>query len=296
MENTTFAETRALPVESVEGEIGLVIDYTPGKSEAITVLSAAMRLIEALDKLDHCLLSSIDTALEPVSILNDVQHSSLKILLARALRKIPDDALGNMDWEKWLGGLLVKGKHRLLTRIDADDASLASALTELQPDYLAAPNATVGYFPPSVADAREALRQVSVARALIPDGRVVVQTEIGDVIIPHTPAHGASAAPQEESLSDNVLMNQVLIIESAVFKEGNQWRFSDGSASFSAAIADETFLRRIEEGERFGKGGHLVVDLRIEQMRTDVKISTRREIVLVKQHKDRHLQLVLPTL
>jgi hypothetical protein len=68
---------RQIGIESVEGEIALVIAYQPGKSEALGVLAGAMRLIESLDALDHRLLSSIDTTLEPVSILNDVQHSSL---------------------------------------------------------------------------------------------------------------------------------------------------------------------------------------------------------------------------
>lgn len=284
---------RTLNTESVEGEIALVIDYQPGASEALGVLAGAMRLIESLDRLDHCLLSSIDTTLEPVSILNDVQHSSLKILLARALRKVPDEAIGSLDWKKWVGGLLVKGKHRLLQNLAADDASLTLALADLEPDYRAVPNATAGYTPPSLADAREALRQVAAARASIPDGKVVVQTEIGDVEIPRVPVGDAPAAPAEEALTSNVLKDQVLIIESAVFKEGNQWRFSDGSASFAAAIADEAFLRRIEDGERFGKGDHLVVDLAIEQTRSGAKIATRREIVAVKQHKDRHLQLIL---
>lgn len=283
---------RTLPVESVEGEIALVIDYRPGQSEAIAVLAGAMRFIESLDKLDHCLLSSIDTALEPVSILNDVQHSSLKILLARALRRVPDDALGNLEWKKWVGGILVKGKYLLLNKLDADESGVRQALIELEDSYKDAPGEIIGYTPPSIADAREALRNVAKARSAMPDGNVVVQTEMGDVQIPRI-AVNESPEPAEESLSRNLLKNQVLIIESAVFKDGNQWRFSDGSMSFSAAIMDEHFIHRVDDGERFGKGDHLVVDLVVEQIRTGTKISTRREIQTVREHKDRNLQLVL---
>lgn len=39
---------RTLPVESVEGEIALAIDYHPRQSEAVDVLAGAMRFIEAL--------------------------------------------------------------------------------------------------------------------------------------------------------------------------------------------------------------------------------------------------------
>lgn len=283
---------RTLPVESVEGEIALVIDYRPGQSEAIAVLAGAMRFIESLDKLDHCLLSSIDTALEPVSILNDVQHSSLKILLARALRKVPDDALGNLEWKKWVGGILVKGKYLLLNKLDADESGVRQALIELEDSYKEAPGEIIGYTTPSIADAREALRNVAKARSAMPDGNVVVQTEMGDVQIPRIAVNELPEST-EESLSRNLLKNQVLIIESAVFKDGNQWRFSDGSMSFSAAIMDENFIRRVDDGERFGKGDHLVVDLVVEQIRTGTKISTRREIQTVREHKDRNLQLVL---
>lgn len=76
---------RILESQMLEGEIGLVIDYEPGKALAVDVLQAAMGMIEALDKLDAALLSSVNTSLQPVSVLNDVQHSSLKMLLARAL-------------------------------------------------------------------------------------------------------------------------------------------------------------------------------------------------------------------
>jgi hypothetical protein len=180
------AMNRQLQVESVEGEISLVIEYQQGKSEALSVLAGAMRLIESLDALDHCLMSSIDSALEPVSILNDVQHSSLKVLLARALRKIPDEHIGSMDWKKWLGALLVKGKHRLLQSIDADAPDLRRVLVDLEADYKAAPGGLLGYTPPTVAQVREALDGVTLARASLPGQRVTVQTELGDIELAET--------------------------------------------------------------------------------------------------------------
>jgi len=176
--------SRNLTVEMVEGEVSLVIDYVAGESEALRVLQSAMRLIEGLDALDHALLSSIDTSLEPVSILNDVQHSSLKLFLARALRSVPDDAIASLDWKKWVGGLLVKGKHKLLSKLDADDATLQKTLNELTQDYLAAPNNTAGYMPPTLADTRVALTKINIARASLPNSKVLFQTELGDIDLP----------------------------------------------------------------------------------------------------------------
>lgn len=176
-------ESRELPAEKIEGEIGLVIDYKPGVSRAVDVLQAAMDLVHSLDRLDNALLSSVDTHLEPVSILNDVQHSSLKMLLSRALKKVPDDLLGNLDWKKWVGGLLVQGKYVLLQHIGADAPEIKSAIEQLDPIYKAAPS-LVGYQTPKVQEVQQALDGVARARARLPGQAVVVQTEFGDVHIP----------------------------------------------------------------------------------------------------------------
>lgn len=190
---------RTLEAQTVEGEIGLVIDYQPGKTLAVDVLQAAMGMIEALDALDGVLLSSVDTSLEPVSVLNDVQHSSLKMLLVRALRNTPDELISSLDWKKWVGGLLVKGKYRLLQKLDADGPEIQRCLESLEPEYRNAPAQLTGYKPPTVADVRDALDGVAKARAALPGQLVRIQTEFGDVFIPESetpPPAGASTVGQ----------------------------------------------------------------------------------------------------
>lgn len=177
---------RRLEAQTVEGEIGLVIDYEPGKVLAVDMLQSAMSMIEALDKLDAALLSSVNTSLEPVSVLNDVQHSSLKMLLARALRNTPDELIGNLDWKKWAGGILVKGKYKLLQKLEADAPEVRQILNELEADYKAAPIGLIGYTPPNVVDVMDAMESVAGARAALPGQRVTIQTELGDVLIPDT--------------------------------------------------------------------------------------------------------------
>ena len=173
---------RYLPNEALEGEIGLIIDYVPGKSAALDVLGGAMALVQSLDSLDRALLSTINTELEPVSILNDVQHSSLKILLARVLRKMPDEHLTSLEWKKWIGGLLVKGKHSLLKKLNADTPEIERKLKELDADYKAAP-LLLGYDPPKVSKVKAALQEVSHARNTIKEHSVTIQSELGDIVL-----------------------------------------------------------------------------------------------------------------
>lgn len=185
---------RVLDITTIDGEIGLVIDYERGKTPAIGLLQAAMGLIESLDRLDSALLSSIDTSLEPVSVLNDVQHSSLKILLIRALRKIPDEHIQNLEWKKWIGSLLVEGKHLLLQKIDADAPEIQKTINLLEDKYKYAEGSLLPYSTPSVSDISDALDNVARARAALPGQDVCIQTEFGDIIIPET----MSMPPQQQ--------------------------------------------------------------------------------------------------
>lgn len=81
-----------------------------------------------------------------------------------------------------------------------------------------------------------------------------------------------------------------LIIEAPVFKDGNKWRFSDGTVSFYADISDVDFIARVDGGEAFAKGDSLIVEMRIEQRKQGEKITTERIIVKVLDHKRRPTQ------
>lgn len=195
-----FSMEQLLDLQLVEGEIALTVDYAAGKDAAIAVLSGVTQMIAALDALDRALLSSVDTALEPVSILNDVQHSSLKILLARAIREVPDRLLSELSWEafrQWMGPLLVRGKHRLLQCLDADAPALSAAIEELRPLYESAPG-MLGYSPPTVEEAQRALQSVRAARAQLSGSAITIQSELGVLPLPEIALPEPAAAEVAE--------------------------------------------------------------------------------------------------
>lgn len=95
------------------------------------------------------------------------------------------------------------------------------------------------------------------------------------------------AASEADVVSDTVRESVLLQIESAVFKDDNKWRFSDGAASFFAEISDQDFIGRINDGaERFGKGDVLIADLRIIQSVTDNGLKQEFIISRVRQHRE----------
>jgi hypothetical protein len=78
------------------------------------------------------------------------------------------------------------------------------------------------------------------------------------------------------------------------FSEGNKWRFSDGDATFFAAIEDARFAHAVEVGsERFAKNDLLRVRLRTRQSKIQGGLRTERTIVEVIDHIPGSTQLNL---
>lgn len=203
-----MATERKLHLETIEGEISLVIDYEPGSTVAVDLLQGAMNLIESLDGLDKVLLSSVDTSLEPVSIINDVQHSSLKLLLARALKSTPDDILKDLSFKKWVGHLLVKGKYKLLKCLESgncDAPEIQKTLSSLEKDYNDAPVGFVGYDAPRVSDVIDALDKVEIARSSLAKEKILIQTELGDI---HLPEAKIALQTIMESCPEDIILNK----------------------------------------------------------------------------------------
>lgn len=126
---------------------------------------------------------------------------------------------------------------------------------------------------------REALAQEGVSRV-----------ELGSAGKPIAGANASEAeyfvpVAKEAPVSQNVV-TMALILVAPVFQDGNKWRFSDGGNTFSAAILDEGFINRVNNGERFGKGDVLQVELSIKQTRTGSRITVDRQVLRVLEHRE----------
>jgi hypothetical protein len=87
----------------------------------------------------------------------------------------------------------------------------------------------------------------------------------------------------ESKISDNIVRMSVVIV-GPEFEGSSKWRFSDGGPPFSASMLDKEFIRKVNLGERFGKGDVLDVDMHIVQTRLGMKVSADREVLKVHDH------------
>lgn len=93
--------------------------------------------------------------------------------------------------------------------------------------------------------------------------------------------------PPEERI---VLDQETLHIVKPSFMSGLKWDFIFKGERISAYLKDKSFTNRIDDGERFGKGDRLVVELRIVQVwdrSLDTFVNRSYEILRVVKHESR---------
>jgi hypothetical protein len=109
-----------------------------------------------------------------------------------------------------------------------------------------------------------------------------------------TIGEGDLPAFEAPEVAEDILLDRedeaVLAVATVSFAEGYKWRFSEGDNTFTAAIEDAAFRRRIDAGEPFRKGDMLRVKLHVVQAQRGNKLQVERAVTEVLEHYPRQLQ------
>lgn len=145
-------------------------------------------------------------------------------------------------------------------------------------------------------DTRQALE--AVVKPLTRDGIDVVcfglEKEIADSIHKSEAPWFAVPTLDEERLEETEY-EATLQIARIEFNEDNKWRFTDGEATFYAAIIDDEFLNRINKNEEaFTKGDIIKAHVRKRQRRVGENLKPEYCILRVIEHRSGHRQIRLP--
>jgi hypothetical protein len=90
------------------------IEYKTGTKNPERVFKTMSGLIESFSEFDRNLAKIISADIDPTVILEEITTGSLKTRLGSMLKGIDDSALKELDWKKFVGSFLVKGKYKLL--------------------------------------------------------------------------------------------------------------------------------------------------------------------------------------
>jgi len=93
------------------------IEFDPTAPNPERIFESIAKLIKSFQEIDCHLINCVDTNIEPILVLEDIEKGSIKVWIAQILKELPDHALADGDWKKVLGKFLVQGKHSFLVNM-----------------------------------------------------------------------------------------------------------------------------------------------------------------------------------
>lgn len=247
----TLTLTDKLP-EPPRADFGFEIDFQRGVGPASRVFTATHDFIKACEALDDELVKSIDSSIETVLVLEDIQSGSIKTWLRNALSATEDDALKTLDWKPLVGKYLVRAKYAVIRWIDDDSAprSLPDLRRELQriaaetdvrhlPDYTA----------PSPAALVTAVRDFQAVKdRLLPGDRATLLTKEGDLefnLSVSLPIEDIEALAVARTI-ENPPAEMILPVKRPDYLGESKWELRHGKRNIGAKIDDQPWLRRFQ--------------------------------------------------
>jgi hypothetical protein len=235
------------------------IDFKRGEGSPSRVFAAINDFIRACERLDGELAHGIDTNIETVLLLEDIEAGSIRVWLRNALRAVEDDALKTLDWKPVVWKYLVRAKYAVIRWIDdeATPKNLPALAREIQaiaaetdvrhlPDYQA----------PAPAVLLDAMRDFQSAKdQLSPGDRATYIPRDGD------------ALEMNLTVRWDVESIEALAVKKPDYLGDSKWELRHGKRTISAKIEDESWLKRFQGREvDVRPGDALKCDVRIEHL------------------------------
>lgn len=235
-----------------KADFGFEIDFQRGVGPASRVFTATRDFIKVCEALDDELVRSIDSSIETVLVLEDIESGSIKTWLRNALVATEDDALKTLDWKPLVGKYLVRAKYAVIRWIDDESAprSLPDLRRELQQiaqetDVRHLPD----YTPPSPGALIDAVKGFQGVKAnLLPGDKARLLSDEGSMpfnlsvtlniedIEAMAVARSIEVPPSE----------MILPVKKPDYLGSSQWELRHGKRNILARIEDNQWLRRFQ--------------------------------------------------
>ena len=232
-----------------EADFAFYIDFKKGEGSASRVFSATHKFIEACEKLDSDLVSSIDANIETVMVLEDIESASIKTFLRSILEATDDQALKDLNWKSILGKFLVRSKYIILKWIEESEEHNIQELSQniqrlaAGTDVLHIPN----YMPPKPRSLIEAVKDFEEVKTYLVDG------DEASMILPNEESADFNLSTRLdieyiESLAIRETQNQiaesmVMIVKKPDYLANSMWELRHGIRLIRARLEDEEWLK-----------------------------------------------------
>ncbi len=241
------------PAPPAGAAFALVIDFEKGTPNPQRVFKAADAMITAFQSLDRTLCAAVDSKIEPVMMLEDIEAGSIKAWLGNQLTRIDDDGLKTLDWKPLVGKYLVRAKYAVIRWSNREDVSgdilhLAREIRAIaaETDVKHLPD----YAPPSIQELVDGVKGIDVAKGFLStqDKMSLSSDDEGSVDF------NLSIRWDEQELLDLSVketttfekMPMTLIVKRPDYLGKSKWDFRFGKKTLSAKIEDQDWLIRFQ--------------------------------------------------
>jgi hypothetical protein len=250
---------------NVKADFCLKIDFEKSSKDPARVFRAAYELIDAMQALDSCLIDVIDSKIEPVLLLEDVEIGSLNIWLKNVLEELDDDAIKNLDWKPQVGKYLLDAKYLILDFCSKEtQITNISQLAPLERDiFQRAQETNVNrlphYHPVPTKELLEGVNKVTTALSNLhaedKASYITPEKEIGfNLSFPLIPSIEDILTVEETKTEGTTILK----VKKPDFLGDSQWEFKADRKSIKAKMLDTAWLSQYHDGQIILKPGDAI--------------------------------------
>ncbi len=248
MNNETGITTRK-PDTPGDADFAIYINFKKGEGNPYRVFKVAEEVIKSFQKLDRALCVSVDSTIEPLMMLEEIETGSIKIWLKNALTSTDDQALKDIDWKPAVGKYLVRAKYAYINWANKSEGNVTlvelgneikkiAAETDVKhlPDYAPPPTQKLAVITQELDVAKRELIDGDSLQYISPDEPPLDF----DLKVYWSPEELDDMSIKETTKFDNMRMN--LIVKKPDYLGASKWDFRHGSKQISASIHDDQWL------------------------------------------------------
>ena len=230
-----------------DADFAFYIDYKNGQGSPSRVFSAMNHFIVACENIDRELVSCVDSHIETVMLLEDIEAASLKVWLRNLLDVTDDEALKGLDWRALVGQYLLKAKYLILRHMDSSEkpshlGSLRDEIRRLatETDVRHLPS----YAPVNPLALIDTVENFQKVKNDLSDGDVASMITDSDRHDMDLTVQWDLASIRELSIRETTrtYSPMILVVKKPDYLSESQWDFRHGKSAISAKIEDSRWL------------------------------------------------------
>lgn len=285
----------ARPETRENASFAITVDFVRGEGDPSRPFRTMTSLMKSLSRFDRDLVKSVDIAIEPILLLEDVEAGSIKAWVATVLRSSDDDAIRSGDWKRVVGDYLVKGKYVLLEKLEgARSISEPKLLDDIQLALLQEAERTggqtlLGYTAMSRAEIAAHVADVTESLEYLIEGDSATYESRDGEPVPFNVGLRVNEVELDELLTVRTITNHaqmILKIKKPDFLGASMWEFNYEGHPLQASVVDREWLTAFHKnGLGVRPGAALRADVELQTPYDDANDALPTRYLVVKVHE-----------